>query len=146
MSKYLTTLSIEIRVQPKPRDLIGIYGVNPSTGKPHGIAPDHGIYGPDGRSIFVEIKRQRAAGNAHERACKYFAPGIIKSGREIAKQPDGVIPFWWIFAEGIAEDPRYVREITHWFQGVERHVLLLPRPDEQALTDHFEKHILPLLT
>ncbi len=98
-----------------------------------------------GRAIFVEIKRQRAAGNAHERACKYFTPGIVASGRKIARQPPGVLPFWWVFTEGVAKDDRYVREIMHWFQGVEPHVLLWEPRRARTLANHFDTYILPLI-
>ncbi len=148
LSDHLEVLSDHLgndfQVMRRPNDLRGIYGVHPS-GQPHGVQPDHAIYGPAGRTIYVEMKRQRAAGNAHERACKYFTPGIIRSGREIANQPNGVIPFWWVFTNGVAEDQRYVREIMHWFQGIEPHVLLWQPPDPTMLTDRFDTHILPLL-
>lgn len=144
LSRHVATLADGIRLERSPNDLAGIYGVH-ATGRPHGIRPDHALYGPAGRAVYVEMKRQRAAGNAHERACKYFTPGILRSGRTIAKQPDGVIPFWWIFTNGVAEDERYVREITHWFQGVEGHVLLWQSRSTSLLVSHFERHILPLL-
>ena len=35
-----------------------------------------------------------------------------------------VLPFWWLFTNWGADDERYVREIMHWFRGVEAHVLL----------------------
>lgn len=130
----------------KPTDLNGIYGLH-DTGRPHGIKPDYVIRNVEtGKAIYVEIKRQRAAGNAHERACKYFAPGIIASAQEIANQPDDVIPFWWIFSNGIAEDSRYQREILHWFKSIERHVLLWDNlKDSSAVERHFDTHIRPLL-
>ena len=108
--------------------------------------PDHAIRGPNGTAIYVEIKRQRAAGNAHERACKYFTPGIIHSGRTIARQPYSLLAFWWIFTNGVAEDARYIQEIMHWFRGVEAHVLLWQDRDPGLLIDHFDTYILPLVT
>ncbi|MYB17845.1 MAG: hypothetical protein F4Y16_02465 [Holophagales bacterium] len=144
LSRHLSTRGVGVTLAPRPGDLRGIYGVHAS-GRPHGIRPDAAIYGPKKRAIYVEMKRQRAAGNAHERACKYFTPGILRSGRKIAKQPEEVIPFWWIFTNGIAEDDRYVREITHWFEGAERHVLLWQPRSSALLISHFERNILPLL-
>ena len=44
-------------------------------------------------------------------------PGILLSAQAIARQPDTVIPFWWIFTNGIARDIYYRQEISHWFQG-----------------------------
>lgn len=133
-------------LQTKPTDLRGIYGLHES-GRPHGIQPDYMIRHPEtGRAIYVEIKRQRAKGNAHERACKYFAPGIIQSAREIARIPDDRMPFWWIFTDGIAEDARYVREIEHWFAGIREHLLLWKSfPDGFEVIRHFDEHIRPML-
>ncbi len=144
LSRHIAKLEVGVTVSKRPKDLEGIYGLHAS-GRPHGIRPDAAIHGPH-KSIFVELKRQRAAGNAHERACKYFAPGILRSGRKIAKQPQDVIPFWWIFTNGIAEDERYAREIAHWFQGAEGHVLLWCPRSPSRLVSHFERHILPLVT
>jgi len=72
----------------KPKDLEGIYGTRSGKDgrvRPHGIHPEYAIQNTNtGKSIYVEIKRQRAAGNAHERACKYMMPGVLASAREIA--------------------------------------------------------------
>ena len=130
----------------KPTDLNGIYGLHP-TGKPHGIVPEYVIRNvKTGKAIYVEVKRQRARGNAHERACKYFTPGIIASAQEIANQPVDVLPFWWVFTSGIAVDHRYRQEILHWFKNIERHVLLWEDiKDASALENHFDEYIKPLL-
>ena len=149
LEMHLEQDKTRIETQYKPRDLKGIYGFRTKANKtrPHGIEPEYVIRNKEsGCSIYVEIKRQKAAGNAHERACKYMMPGIIKSAQKIAKQPESVIPFWWIFAEGIAADKYYAQEIMHWFQGIERHVLLWKNvKDRQPIIEHFEKHIRPLL-
>lgn len=134
-----------------PADLRSIYGTRISkNGRkgPHGIYPEYGIKSnSSGKSIYVEIKRQRPEGNAHERACKYFTPGILNSMRQHANQPHEVIPFWWIFTNGIANDKHYRQEIMHWFQGIEAHVLLWKKVhDHAAVTNHFDQHIRPLLT
>lgn len=130
----------------QPSDLRGIYGQHPAGG-PHGVRPDSVVRnGETGRSIFVEVKRQGDRGNAHERACKYFTPGIISSTRKIAKQPKGVIPFWWIFAGGMATSARYVQEIRHWFLGVEGNLLLWQSiGDYEPVIRHFEQHIQRML-
>lgn len=74
-------------------------------------------------------------------------PGILLSAQAIARQPDTVIPFWWIFTNGIARDIYYRQEISHWFQGIPGHVLLWENVrDHAAVTDHFEQHIRSLLT
>jgi len=128
----------------EPSDLEGIYGTGAS-GRPHGIKPDYAIRNAqNGRIVFVEIKRQGAAGNAHERACKYMMPGILNAMRQVGNQPDSVIPMWWVFTNGLAEAQRYEREIMFWFQGIERHVLLWG--DRRAdVTEHFDRFIRPML-
>lgn len=129
---------------PKPADLAGIYGTG-TGGRPHGIRPDYSISNPEtGRRVFVEIKRQRAAGNAHERACKYMMPGILNAMRQAGNQPADVIPMWWVFTNGVAADPRYVQEIMFWFQGIEGNVLLWS-DGRGELTEHFEQFIRPML-
>lgn len=137
----------DLKAIKKPRSLRGIYGVHEKTGQPHGILPEYEIRNrQNGKIIWVEIKRQRAQGNAHERACKYFMPGILESAREIGGHHKGVVPFWLIFTDGIASHPRYRREITHWFQGHESNVLLWKSVDDHdAVLNHFEKHIRPLI-
>jgi hypothetical protein len=124
--------------------LAGIYGTG-SGGRPHGIRPDYSIFNSEtGRTVFVEVKRQRAAGNAHERACKYMMPGILDAMRRVGNQPADVIPMWWVFTNGIATDPRYVQEIMFWFRGIEPNVLLWG-DRESDVTAHFDQFIRPML-
>ena len=134
----------------KPKDLANIYGTRADARgreRPHGIRPDYAVRNTQsGRVIFVEIKRQRAAGNAHERACKYFTPGILGAMRDVGNHPQDTIPMWWIFTNGVATDPRYVEEIMFWFQGIEGNVLLWEgAPDAGAVTEHFDRFIRPML-
>jgi len=130
----------------KPTDLACIYGAG-HDGSGHGVRPDYSIMNQiTGKTVFVELKRQRAKGNAHERACKFMMPGIVNSARRIARQGDSVIPFWWVFSNGIASSPRYIQEILHWFQGIEGHVLLWDDLENYVpVINHFENHIRPLL-
>lgn len=141
----------EFETKLNPLDLNSIYGKR-SSGHPHGIRPDYKIKSnTTNKSIYIEMKRQNPAGNAHERAGKYMMPGILNSIREIANQPDNIIPVWWIFASrskgfGIASDSDYVQEIKHWFKGIEAHVFLWDDiTDAKPLIEHFEKYIKPLL-
>lgn len=134
----------------KPNDLAGIYGQRRGADgkwRKHGVRPEFAFHNTEtGKAIYVEIKRQRAAGNAHERACKYLMPGIVASAQQIANQPDNVLPFWLIFTNGIASDPNYQREILHWFRGIEPHLLLWENVrDYDAVTGHFDECIRPLL-
>ena len=148
LESYAEEIGSGIKAERSPKDLEGIYGFRgEKTTKYHGIKPSYVLRNEKNeRSIYVEIKRQNAVGNAHERACKYMMPGIIKSAREEANQPDDVIPFWWIFAEDIASDKYHVQAIMHWFKGIEGHVLLWKNiKDGQPVIEHFKKHIRPLL-
>ena len=135
-----------IEATRKPKDLKGIYGESVK-GNPHGIEPEYALHNTrNGKRIYVEMKRQQDAGNTHERACKYFMPGIVESMRVIAKQPPPIVPVWCVFSNGIARSPRYRQEISHWFKGYEAHFLLWKKlQDYQAIVDHFENHIKPLL-
>ena len=148
MQMHLRGSSIEAVY--KPNDLAGIYGQRRGPDdrmRPHGVRPEFAVRNREtDRAVYVEIKRQRASGNAHERACKYLMPGIVASAQPIANQPAGVLPFWLIFTNGIATNPNYRQEIMHWFRGIERHVLLWENVrDVAAVTDHFDQHIRPLL-
>ena len=123
----------------------------------HGIQPDGAIRNKiNGKTIFVEIKRQdgwvegkpRSAGrgNAHERLCKYFTPGLLSKLRETGKIPSPHLPFWIIFQGDITRDPCRVREITYWFGKHKANYFFwrnTKNPDE--LTAHFRQYIYPLL-
>ena len=145
MTEHLRESLFEMTMQPK--SLGGIYGQHENSHRPHGIKPECEIRNTtNGRMIWVEIKRQRAAGNAHERACKYFAPGIIESACKIGRHPEGVFPFWLIFTEGIATHPRYRQEIKHWFRGREDNLTLwesIERTD--MILEHFDSRICSLI-
>lgn len=94
--------------------------------KKHGIQPDGAIRNiRTGKTIYVEIKRQdgwvegkpRSAGrgNAHERLCKYFTPGLLQKLRSTGHIAQPNLPFWIVFQGDITRDPCRVREITYWF-------------------------------
>ena len=127
-------------VDKKPDDLAKIYEES------RGIRPDFAIR-ERGRTVYVEVKRQQAAGNAHERACKYWTPGILDSmRRQGGWRSHSVVPCWWVFTGGLTRDARYVAEISHWFGDHEGHVLLWQDIyDHKSLVRHFDLHILPLL-
>lgn len=59
----------------------------------HGVFPDYSITNTEtNKTIYIEVKRQdgwvegkdRSAGrgNAHERSCKFFTPGLLKVLRQ----------------------------------------------------------------
>ena len=135
----------DYEVAVKPRDLKQIYPDG------RGIVPDFALCNKKtGRQIFVECKRQNARGNAHERACKYFAPGITERACKIANLDEKDFPFFLIFMNGIAQSDRYIGEITTWFDApktqptLKRH-LLIWQGDRYELVDFFDKRIRPLL-
>lgn len=123
----------------------------------HGIQPDCIIRNNDtGKEIYVEIKRQdgwvegkkRSAGrgNAHERFCKYFTPGLLKLMRNESHIAEPNLPFWIVFQGDITRDICRVREIRFWFDGNEENVTFWRNiHDPKPLIDHFLNHILPLL-
>ena len=160
--------NFKIRSQPKEfgtiyvnyplseKTLSEIY--TPSTTiKKHGITPDYAIeHIESGKTLYVEVKRQdgwvegksRSAGrgNAHERSCKYFSPGLLTILRKKGKMPDNVLPFWIVFQGDITRDPCRVREITCWFNSYTSHYFFWRNTtDPVPLIDHFDhklKHLL----
>ncbi len=123
----------------------------------HGIQPDCIIRNNDtGKEIYVEIKRQdgwvegkkRSAGrgNAHERFCKYFTPGLLKLMRKEGNIDEPNLPFWIVFQGDITRDICHVREIRFWFDGNRENVTFWRNThDAKPLIDHFISKILPLL-
>lgn len=123
----------------------------------HGIKPDSLIRNTsNGKEIYVEVKRQdgwvegkerkAGRGNAHERLCKYFTPGLLKFLRKESGIEEPNYPFWIVFQGDITRDPCRVREIRFWFDGNETNVTFWRNTkDPKPIIDHFFKHILPLL-
>jgi len=123
----------------------------------HGVNPDYAITNTTtNKTIYIEVKRQdgwvegkpRAAGrgNAHERSCKFFTPGLQKKLREKGNLPDNVIPFWAVFIGDITRDPCRVREIKLWYDGIPQHYFMWRnQKNKEALIEHFSSHIKPLI-
>lgn len=121
----------------------------------HGFIPDFSITNNDSsKCIYVEIKRQdgwvegkpRSAGrgNAHERLCKYFTPGLLKILREHSGITT-ILPFWIVFRGDITRDPCRVREITCWFNEYPDNFFFWRDNDPDSLGLHFIEHIAPHL-
>lgn len=151
-----------------PKDFIDIYEdvkldtktldaiYNPNESWHHGIKPDYGIYNKKtGKTLYVEVKRQdgwvenkprkAGRGNAHERSCKYFTPGLLKILREKSKIKDS-LPFWVVFEGDIARDPKRVREITLWYDTLSSHFFMWhDSTDEKSIISHFNKKLRHLL-
>lgn len=122
--------------------------------KSWGVSPDFAIENTTTKKIlFGEIKRQdgwvegknpsAGRGNAHERLCKLFTPGLLKKYREISGIKDsGILPFWVVFEGDITRDPKRVREITFWFDEYKNNFFMWrPQMTEKDLLCHFEKYL-----
>ena len=122
-----------------------------------GISMDFVIKNLENRkAIFGEIKRQdgwvettnKAAGrgNAHERSCKYFTPGLLKVIREASGVSNEILPFWVVLVGDITRDPRRNREIAFWFQGYEKNFYMWRDTDDIGnMLEFFENNLLPYL-
>lgn len=148
--------NIYVNVPLKPEDLSVIYNpAEPITR--HGVVPDYGITNhKTGKTIYIEVKRQDGwvedgkrsdgRGNAHERSCKFFTPGLLEILREKSKIEPPALPFWTVFQGNIARDPCRVREVTCWYDGYEEHFFFWRQsPNPELLFVHFDSFIAPLL-
>ncbi len=146
---------IYVDVELDPVELSQIYTPSKPVTK-HGIKPDCLIRNNvTGKEIYVEIKRQdgwvenkqRSAGrgNAHERLCKYFTPGLLRLMREESKITDSY-PFWIVFQGDITRDICRVKEIRFWFDGRKENVMFWrDTTNPNPIIEHFFQYILPLL-
>jgi len=106
--------------------------------------------------LFGEIKRQdgwiettnmqAGRGNAHERSCKYFAPGLLNILRAKSGISNEILPFWVVFVGDITRDPRRNREIAFWYQGYEKNYYMWRDTEDVGdMLDFFEDNLLPYL-
>jgi hypothetical protein len=160
----------DFRIREKPNELKNIYvdyplppDVESSIYHPdepithHGISPDYAIENLRTHKIlYVEVKRQdgwvegkpRSAGrgNAHERACKLFTPGLINIYRYYGNIRPPALPFWIVFQGDITRDPCRVREIYAWFCGPSPHFFLWnDKMSDKNIREHFDNYLRPLL-
>lgn len=119
-----------------------------------GVSPDFSITNKrTGKILFGEIKRQdgwvegkdpsAGRGNAHERMCKLFTPGLLKAYREIGgiTDPD-ILPFWVVLEGDITRDPKRNREIAFWFNGYNKNFFMWrPGMGGEPLVNHFYKYL-----
>ena len=148
--------SIYVDVNLSPEEMAQIYVPDEDITR-HGISPDAAIVNNNtGKVIFIEIKRQdgwvegkpRSAGrgNAHERLCKYFTPGLLKILKEKSQITATDYPFWIVFQGDITRDICRVKEITLWFDGnTDNYFFWRDTHDATPLVEHFINHIEPLL-
>lgn len=159
----------DFRVRPKPKEFKDIYSkvklskemlediYNPDETWTHGIIIDYAIDNiKTKKTLYVEVKRQdgwvegkpRSAGrgNAHERSCKFFTPGLLKILREHGKLGNDVLPFWIVFQGDIARDPKRVREIHCWYAEYSAHFFMwCDSADDKSLISHFNNRLKHLL-
>lgn len=154
-SKPREFADIYVKVKLSPEVISKIY--NPDRTWHHGIIPDYAIDNIETKkTLYVEVKRQdgwvegkqpsAGRGNAHERSCKLFTPGLQRILKEHGKLGNHVLPFWVVFQGDIARDPKRVREITLWYEGCEEHFFLWhDDKDIDHLIEHFDKNLKKLL-
>jgi hypothetical protein len=119
-----------------------------------GVSPDFSIRNKKtGKILFGEIKRQdgwvegkdpsAGRGNAHERMCKLFTPGLLKKYRELSGISDEkVLPFWIVLEGDITRDPKRNREIAFWFDRFDKNYFMWrPAMTDKELIDHFNKYL-----
>lgn len=161
----------EFKIRAKPNEFSKIY-VNVALSKKelneiytpktaitkHGVFPDYAIDNTvSGKTLYVEVKRQDGwveggkrsdgRGNAHERSCKFFTPGLLSILRKQGGIDSNHLPFWTVFLGDITRDPCRVREITCWYQGYSEHFFLWrDTSDPTALFDHFQDKLAPLFS
>jgi hypothetical protein len=119
----------------------------------HGVFPDYAIDNiVTNKTIYVEVKRQdgwveggkRAdgRGNAHERSCKFFTPGLLQLLREKGNISSEYLPFWTVLVGNIARDPCRVREVSFWYQGYENHFFFWRDANNPTpLVEHFVENL-----
>lgn len=160
----------DFRIRPKPKELRNIYHdvqlspevlariYNPSSDYTHGLVPDYAIDNTKtGKTLYVEVKRQdgwvegkeptAGRGNAHERSCKFFTPGLLRILREQGHTSPDALPFWVVFQGDIARDPKRVREVTCWYGPYSAHFFMwTDSSNSQLIIDHFNNKLRHLLT
>lgn len=147
--------NIYVKIPISKQVLDAIY--NPNETWTHGITPDYAIDNiKTKKTLYVEVKRQdgwvegklrkAGRGNAHERSCKFFTPGLLKILRKRGGLGSKALPFWVVFQGDIARDPKRVREIHCWYGKYSAHFFLWHRSTDSApLINHFNtklKHLL----
>lgn len=119
-----------------------------------GVSPDFAIENTETHKIlFGEIKRQdgwvenknpsAGRGNAHERSCKLFTPGLMRAYRQIGKiESTEILPFWVVFEGDITRDPKRVREIAFWYDTFQdNYFMWRPGESNELLVKHFDEKL-----
>lgn len=119
-----------------------------------GVSPDFAIENTETKKIlFGEIKRQdgwvenkkpsAGRGNAHERSCKLFTPGLEKAYRQAGHiTSEEILPFWVVFEGDITRDPKRVREIMFWYEKYQdNYFMWRPGHSGAELVAHFDEKL-----
>jgi hypothetical protein len=148
--------NIYIGVELSKKELSEIYTPDTPITR-HGVFPDYAIDNKNtGKTIYIEVKRQDGwveggkrsdgRGNAHERSCKFFTPGLLKILRKHGNIDKNNLPFWTVFQGDITRDPCRVREITCWYADNTGHFFFWrDTTNPYPLFEHFIKYLAPLL-
>jgi len=159
----------DFRIRKRPNEFKNIYSnvklskdvlmaiYDPDETWRHGIFPDFAIDNiKTKKTIYVEVKRQdgwvegklrkAGRGNAHERSCKFFTPGLLNLLRKKGNLGNDVIPIWVVFIGDITRDPKRVREVTFWYGEHSSHFFMWRNlKEDKKLLNHFNNSIKPLL-
>lgn len=151
--KHLKNLYAHVQL---PEEVINeIYNPNIDLSKVQwGVSPDFAIENKrTGKILFGEIKRQdgwvegkspnAGRGNAHERLCKLFTPGLLSTYRRIGKiENEEILPFWVVFEGDITRDPKRVREVAFWFDKYDKNYFMWRKNQSGIeLVQHFDKYL-----
>ncbi|ABK77229.1 MunI restriction endonuclease [Cenarchaeum symbiosum A] len=143
----------EYVIRKEPKELKDIYSKNPK----HGVSIDYAITNKKTKkTLYVEIKSQEGyvpgetlpkdgRGNAHERSCKFFTPGLLKVMCKLSNLPVGTLPFWIVYQGRITRDAKRTREITYWFDEYGAHFFLWKSSSSTPLINHFKKNLRHIL-
>lgn len=159
----------DFRIRPRPKEFNNIYNdvelskevlaniYNPDETWKHGVFPDFALDNiTTKKTLYVEVKRQdgwvenkprkAGRGNAHERSCKFFTPGLLEILRKHGKLGRHILPFWVVFQGDIARDPKRVREIHCWYgEHVNHFFLWSDSKRDEPLIKHFNSKLKSLL-
>lgn len=151
--KHLKNLYAKVRLPQKVLDQIYNPVIDLSKTK-WGVSPDFAIENTrTGKILFGEIKRQdgwvegkkpnAGRGNAHERLCKLFTPGLMKAYRQIGGIDNlKILPFWVVFEGDITRDPKRNREVAFWFdEYTSNYFMWRPNMTGEDLVEHFERNL-----
>ena len=157
------------RIRSRPREFKNVYKdvvlskktekqiYRPEINYTHGISIDFAIDNiQTQKTLYIEIKRQEGwvenlpasagRGNAHERLCKFFTPGLLDILRQRGQIHHEHLPFWIVFGGNITRDPKRVREITCWFGEYQNHFFMWRNPDDRKiLITFFNRNLKSLL-